>query len=84
MGGTSVRKTIYLTVGMGLVVLGVVIAPLPGPGGLPVALVGTVVLLKASPAMRRRWVRARKRWPGVVGPMDKLLRRRTLRKRMAA
>lgn len=74
------RKTLYLTIGASLVVLGAVIAPLPGPGGLPVALVGTVVLLRHSPRMRRHWVKARRRWPGAVGPLDRLLRRRHRRK----
>lgn len=74
------RKTVYLTIGASLVVLGAVIAPLPGPGGLPVALVGTVVLLRNSQRMRRHWVKARRRWPRVIDPLDRLLRRRHLRK----
>lgn len=69
------RKTIYVAGGMSLVVLGVLISPLPGPGGLPVALIGAVVVLRHSPRMRRRWVRATKRWPRAMGPLDGLLRR---------
>jgi uncharacterized membrane protein YbaN (DUF454 family) len=69
------RKTLYMAGGIGLVVLGVVIAPLPGPGGLPVVMVGAVVLLRHSPRMRRHWVRARKRWPRLMGPLDGILMR---------
>lgn len=70
-----VRKTVYVTGGVGLIVLGVLLAPLPGPGGLPVAMIGTVVLLRHSPRMRRHWVRARKRWPRLMAPLDGVLRR---------
>jgi len=69
------RKVLYVSAGIGLIVLGAVIAPLPGPGGLPVAMVGTVVVLRHSPRMRRHWVRARKRWPRAMGPLDGILRR---------
>lgn len=68
-------RKLYVATGIALVALGVVIAPLPGPGGLPVVLVGTVVVLRNSPSMRRRWVRAKRRWPGLLGPADSLLRR---------
>lgn len=73
----------FLTIGASLVVLGAIIAPLPGPGGLPVALVGTVVLLRHSPGLRRRWVKARRRWPGIIGRLDALMRR-SRRKRQTA
>lgn len=73
-----------IALGAGLVALGAVIAPIPGPGGLPVMLVGTVVLLRHSPRMRRHWVRARRRWPATFGPLDTLLRRAHRRKREAA
>ena len=69
------RRVLYVTGGIGLIVLGVLLAPLPGPGGLPVAMVGTVVLLRHSPRMRRTWVRTRRRWPRVMAPADALLRR---------
>lgn len=69
-----IRK-VYITAGFALVALGVALAPLPGPGGLPVAMVGAVVVLRHSPAMRRRWVRARRRWPRMLAPADWILRR---------
>lgn len=78
------RKAIFLTIGATLVVLGAIIAPLPGPGGLPVVLIGTVVLLRHSPRLRRRWVKARRRWPTAIGPLDALLRRSRRRNRQAA
>lgn len=77
------RKPFFLAIGGCLVVLGAIIAPLPGPGGLPVALVGTVLLLRHSPRLRRHWVKARRRWPATIGPLDRLVRRAHRRKRQA-
>ncbi len=69
-----VRK-VYIAAGFVLVALGVALAPLPGPGGLPVAMVGAVVVLRHSPAMRRQWVRARRRWPRTLAPAEWVLRK---------
>ncbi|MEW5728575.1 MAG: hypothetical protein AB1918_12175 [Pseudomonadota bacterium] len=69
-----VRK-VYIVAGFALVALGIVLAPLPGPGGLPVAMVGAVVILRHSPAMRKQWVRARRRWPRALAPADWVLRK---------
>ncbi|MBI5165468.1 MAG: hypothetical protein HY985_16380 [Magnetospirillum sp.] len=78
------RKTLTISLGVSLVVLGVVIAPLPGPGGLPVILLGTVVLLRSSAGMKRRWVRARRRWPGALTALDNVVRRRKQPSRQVA
>lgn len=74
-------RKLYVASGITLVVLGIAIAPLPGPGGIPVVLAGAVVVLRNSPSMRRHWVRAAKRWPGVIGPLDRMLRHLRRRKR---
>lgn len=74
-------RKLYLASGLTLVVLGIVIAPLPGPGGLPVILAGAVVMMRNSPTARRQWARAAKRWPGVFGPFDDALRRLRRRRR---
>lgn len=78
---STLKKTLVIAGGFGLLALAVVVSPLPGPGGLPIALVGAAVLLKASPTMRRHWIKAKRRWPKAVAPVDRLLRRR---KRLAA
>jgi hypothetical protein len=62
--------------GAGVVGLGLVLMPLPGPFGLPVTLLGLVLLLKHSPAARRKFVRASLRHPRVLGPVRRLLRQR--------
>jgi hypothetical protein len=62
--------------GWTIIGLGVVVAPLPGPFGLPIALGGLVLLLGNSPAARRRFVAIGRRYPRVMAPLRRLLRRR--------
>lgn len=61
--------------GLGIVLAGVLIAPLPGPGGLPVIVVGLMVVLKNSFKARRIFVQVQKRHPNWVHPVRRLLRR---------
>ena len=68
-------------IGMGwtIVAAGILIAPLPGPFGLPIALVGTVILLRNSADARRLFVRMRRRKPGWFAAFDRYVRRRKRR-----
>ena len=61
--------------GLAIVLAGVLIAPLPGPGGLPVIVVGLMVVLKNSFKARRIFVQVQKRHPNWVHPVRRLLRR---------
>ncbi|MGQ3018649.1 hypothetical protein [Phenylobacterium sp.] len=66
-----------LTVLGGLIVIaGVLIAPLPGPMGLPVATVGLILILRNSYKARRAFVRLRRAHPKTLHPFRRLLRRR--------
>lgn len=58
-----------------LVLAGVVIAPLPGPLGVPITVVGLVLILRNSMGARRAFVRAQHRYPKAVFPLRRLLRR---------
>lgn len=71
------RATRWALVGLGvaIVALGVVIAPLPGPGGLPVIVVGLMVLLRNSFWAKRQFVRFQHAYPKTVFPIRRLLRR---------
>lgn len=61
----------------GLIVLaGVLIAPLPGPMGLPVATVGLILILRNSYKARRAFVRFQRAHPRTLHPVRRLLRRR--------
>lgn len=67
---------IALTVLGGLVVvLGLVIAPLPGPMGLPVMVVGLMLILRNSFKARRQFVRFQMAHPKIARPLRRLLRR---------
>ncbi|MFM1960929.1 MAG: hypothetical protein RL588_2446 [Pseudomonadota bacterium] len=65
-----------LTVGgLILVVAGVVIAPLPGPLGLPLTVIGLMMVLRGSFRAKREFVRFQNRHPKFVRPLRRLLRR---------
>ena len=71
-------------IGLGWTVigLGVVIAPLPGPLGLPVAAVGATILMRHSPPARRLFLRAKKQVPKpFAGAVERYDRWREARRR---
>lgn len=70
------RKTLLSALGASVLGLGLVLMPLPGPFGLPVTLLGLMLLLKHSLGARRTFVRAAQRHPRVIAPLRRLLRRR--------
>jgi hypothetical protein len=69
------RQTAMIGLGWTVLGLGVVIAPLPGPLGLPVAAVGATILMRHSPPARRLFLRAKKQVPkrfaGAVARYDR-------------
>jgi hypothetical protein len=64
-----------VTLGGLIVVAGVLIAPIPGPGGIPVIAVGLVVILRNSYKAKKSFIRAHRRWPKAVSPLRRLMRR---------
>lgn len=54
---------------------GVLVAPLPGPGGLPVIVVGLMIVLRNSFKARRHFVRFQRAHPKMVSPIRRLLSR---------
>ncbi|MBL8554701.1 MAG: hypothetical protein JNL41_10520 [Phenylobacterium sp.] len=62
---------------LGLVVIafGILIAPLPGPGGIPVIVVGVMIVLRNSFKARRQFVRLHRAYPKTLYPIRRLLRR---------
>ena len=71
------RVARWALIGLGVVVilLGIAIAPLPGPGGLPVIVVGLMILLRNSFWAKRQFVRFQRAHPRTVSPIRRLLRR---------
>lgn len=68
-------RLLLAIVGALLVVLGIAMAPLPGPLGVPVTVVGLMILLRNSFWARRRFVRLQKAHPRWVFPLRRLLRK---------
>jgi len=66
-----------------LIVLGMVISPLPGPGGIFLIAPGLALILKTSVWAKRHYVRV-KRWQPKAGRwMDWALQRRSAKRRDA-
>jgi hypothetical protein len=59
-----------------LVLLGLLIAPLPGPFGLPIAVVGMMLVLRNSYWAKRQFIRMQQARPNWVMPVRRLMRRR--------
>src|SRR5579859_368176 len=64
-----------LTVGWVLLAVGLVGALLPGHLGLPVLMVGLIIVLRASRPARRLFIGLQRRHPRFFSPIRRLLRR---------
>lgn len=74
LAGRMLRAAL-VALGVLIVLAGVLIAPLPGPGGLPVIVVGLMIILRNSFKARRQFVRFQHAHPRVMSPIRRLLRR---------
>lgn len=74
LAGRIMRLALVL-VGVLIVLFGILIAPLPGPGGLPVIVVGLMVVLRNSFKARRQFVRFQRAHPRMISPIRRLLSR---------
>ncbi|MDP3173521.1 PGPGW domain-containing protein [Phenylobacterium sp.] len=70
-----VLRPLLVLLGVLVIMAGVAIAPLPGPGGLPVIVVGLMLVLRNSFKARRHFVRFQRAHPKMVFPIRRLLRR---------
>lgn len=70
-----VSRFVLTVLGLLVVVVGVIAAPLPGPMGLPIVVVGLMIVLRNSFKARRRFVKIQRRHPKIVFPLRRLLRR---------
>ncbi|MDP2258218.1 MAG: PGPGW domain-containing protein [Caulobacter sp.] len=70
-----VARWALIGLGVAVIALGVLIAPLPGPGGIPVIVVGLMILLRNSFWAKRQFVRFQRAHPRTVFPIRRLLRR---------
>lgn len=69
------QRALGVAAGGALVAAGAVIAPLPGPFGVPVMAAGTAVILKNSRRAKRLFVTKQKQHPRVLTPLRKVMKR---------
>jgi len=74
-------RIVLIGTGVLCLILAPIIAPLPGPGGIPLFLAGTTLLLRNSGWAKRLYVRLKRRWPRQGKWVDHGLRRRSVRRR---
>lgn len=74
--GFTVKKVLLLGTGWVLVlVIGPLIGILPGPGGIPVVGGGLILILSQSYTAKRVFVRWQHRYPRILGPLRRFIRR---------
>lgn len=61
--------------GVAVIILGILIAPLPGPGGIPVIAAGLILVLRSSYWAKRLFIRAQYARPRWVYPFRRLMRK---------
>jgi hypothetical protein len=72
-----------LALGTLLILLAAVVGPLPGPGGIFLFAGGLVLILRNSAWARRRFARAKRRWPRLGHLIDRTMRRPSALRRHA-
>ena len=70
-----IKRTGMVLLGFAVIAAGIVIAPIPGPGGIPVIVIGVMIVLRNSFKARRQFVRLHRAYPKTLYPIRRLLRR---------
>ena len=68
-------RSALLVGGILVILAGIVIAPLPGPGGVPVIALGLILVLRSSFWAKRQFIRAQYAQPKYVYPFRRLMRK---------
>jgi hypothetical protein len=74
--GRRIKSLALLTGGSLMVLTGIAIAPLPGPFGLPISVVGLVLILRSSFWAKRQFIRAQYAQPKFIYPFRRLMRKK--------
>ena len=72
---SRIKRGGMVLLGFGVIILGIIIAPIPGPGGIPVITVGVMIVLRYSFKAKREFIRLTRAHPKVLSPIRRLLRR---------
>ncbi|WP_269714508.1 hypothetical protein [Caulobacter sp. NIBR2454] len=68
-------RWLLLIIGGLLILAGFLIAPLPGPLGVPLTVVGLMLVLRNSFWARKQFIKVQRAHPKVIFPLRRLLRR---------
>ncbi len=71
---TILLKVLMMIAGVVTMALGVIITPLPGPFGVPIIIVGLIILLRSSTWVKRQFVKQVKKHPRSFGKIRVMLR----------
>jgi len=83
LGDTRLQRIVMMTIGIILVVISPIIAPLPGPWSIALFAAGFGMMLKASVWVKKRFVRFKKSYPKSGAWVDWGLRRPSYLRRRA-
>jgi len=75
-GARRVLRVGLLVVGVLIMVVGLVLALLPGHLGVPILVVGLMVVLRNSFPARREFIKLQRRHPNWIFPLRRLMRRK--------
>ena len=70
-----IARVLLVALGLLFIIAGFVIAPLPGPLGLPLTVIGLMLVLRNSFKARKQFVRFQHAHPKLIFPLRRLLRR---------
>jgi hypothetical protein len=73
--GARALRPFLVVFGVLIILAGILIAPLPGPGGLPVIVLGLMLILRNSFKARRQFVKFQRAYPKLAFPIRRLMRR---------
>jgi hypothetical protein len=70
-----IGRFLLVVLGLMIMAVGLVATPLPGHLGLPILVVGLMIVLRNSFKARRRFVRMQRAHPKMIFPLRRLMRR---------
>lgn len=76
-----VGRTALLVVGALFLIAAPIVGLLPGPGGIPLAIIGATLMLRYAKWTKRVYVRLKRRWPKQGRVADWGLRRASAKRR---
>jgi hypothetical protein len=76
-------RNVLVAVGILLILTGIAIGWLPGPGFIPLAVAGLTLILRYASWSKRLYVRLKRRWPKHGALADRGLRRASAKRRAA-